>query len=57
MKTKLVKDIKLPLGILFSINLLNFIYPLPVIFQMVTSAVLCVYIGSILSASIQSATY
>ena len=42
---------------MLGINLANFIFPLPVVLQMVLSAVILVFVGSVLSASIQSATY
>jgi minor histocompatibility antigen H13 len=57
MKTILVKDIKIPLAVLLVINLLNFVHPLPVVVQMIASAVILAFVGCILSASIQSATY
>lgn len=57
MRQVLVKDIKIPIAALATINALNYIIPLPVIVQMVASATLLTYIGCILSVPIQSATY
>lgn len=57
MKKILVKDIKVPLFIILALNLTNFVYPLPVILQMIASAVVLTFVGCVLSASIQSATY
>jgi hypothetical protein len=57
MKKILVKDIKIPVLLILGANLVNFIFPLPVVLQMVLSAVILVFVGSVLSASIQSATY
>jgi hypothetical protein len=57
MKKILVKDIKIPLLIILAVNLANFLYPLPVVVQMVVSAIVLVFVGCVLSASIQSATY
>jgi hypothetical protein len=57
MKKILVKDIRLPLLALLALNFANFIRPAPVILQMIVSAVALAYVGCILSASIQSATY
>lgn len=57
MKEIYVKNILKPILIILSINLLNYIYIIPVILQMIISAVLLVYTGCILSSPIQSATY
>jgi ABC-type xylose transport system permease subunit len=57
MKKILVKDIKVPLFIILALNLVNFVYPLPVILQMIASAIILTFVGCVLSASIQSATY
>ncbi len=57
MKKILVKDITIPLLTIIAVNLINFLYPLPVVVQMVVSAIVLVFVGCVLSASIQSATY
>ncbi len=56
-KKILVKDIKVPLLIILALNLVNFVYPLPVILQMIASAIILAFVGCVLSASIRSATY
>jgi len=57
MKEFFVKNIKIPLIILGLLNIINYIYVIPVSLQMVGQAILLIYIGSILSASIKSASY
>ncbi len=57
MKKVLVKGITIPLIIIVAINIANFIHPLPVLVQMIASALILAYIGCILSVPIQSATY
>lgn len=57
MKKIFVKDIKIPIIIILAVNIANFIYPLPVLVQMITSALVLTFVGCILSSSIQSATY
>lgn len=57
MKQIFVKDIKIPLIALLVINVASFIQPFPVVFQMISSAIILAYTGCILSAPIQAATY
>jgi hypothetical protein len=57
MKKILVKGITIPLIIIVAINMANFIHPLPVVIQMIASALILTYVGCILSVPIQSATY
>lgn len=57
MKELLVKNIAVPFIILILIHLGNYLHPIPVSVQMIGSAVLLIYIGCILSASLKSASY
>lgn len=57
MKSQLVANIWGPSIVLLAINILPYLYALPVFVQLLSSATLCIHIGSVLSSTLQTASY
>lgn len=57
MKKMFLMNYKIPIAVILSINLISFIHPLPVIFQLIASAIILTYVGCNFSTSVQSASY